>query len=1295
MPQRFRCQLGHEWESPPSPFPSPPGGRGQGEGASPRTSDVPSLCPVCGQAGESLPAREAFGPVSAETQSFRPFAAPSATLRPYATLPLASTTPAVPADEAPTHPLRDLSSAASTGELPVVRGYELLSLLGRGGMGIVYKARQLSLKRLVALKMTLGGLHTSAEELARFRAEAEAVACLQHPNIVQVYEVGDQAGCPYFALEFVDGGSLHKRLAGAPQPSQAAAQLLEVLARATHYAHERGIVHRDLKPSNVLLTQEGIAKITDFGLAKQLQEDIERTQSGTILGTPSYMAPEQARGKPKEIGPAADIYALGAILYEMLTGRPPFKAETPWDTLQLVIAQEPVPPSRLHPKVARDLETICLKCLEKEPRKRYSSSHDLAEDVRRFLAREPIVARPVSKPERLWRWCRRKPGVSSLAAAVILLAVAAAAGLIVYSINISEVNKDLFQANTEIARHAEEKRQRLARISVDNGVRLVDEGDLSGSLHWFAEALSLDQGDPQREDSHRIRLAAVLQQCPKLVHVWFWNKPASYAEFSPDGRRVVTANYDGTARVWDAVTGEAITPPLAHGKVVNHATFSPDGRYVATASADGTARVWDAQTGQPVGPVLKHNAAEGYITFSRDGRRVATTGGKDLTLRVLDMSTLKSIDLPHDHAVVEVAFSPDGNRLVTADGMLVRLWDLSTDPPRILAKKPIQEARTLLFTSDGRRLVVDTKRQAEVWDANLNKLLTTPLTVPQNINAEALSADDRLLAVVTFPNVYIWDTFSGKQVCPPLQHRDGAWRASFSRDGRYVVTTSGETARVWDVATGLPVLSPLKHGGLMNNAAFSLDNRYLLTCGGRTVQLWDTAVAPPLAQYLPHDDEVVFAAFSPDGHRMVTTSKDGRAQVWDGAAGKPTSPPLKHKGEVRRATFSADARLIVTLSKNQARIWNAASGQAVTSPLQHEKPVASAQFSPDSRRLLTCTENGTTQVWEVATGKQIGASLKHGRGVNFVVFSADGRYLLTAGEDLTAQVWETETGRPVGARLQHEDNIFCACFSPDSRLVATADAMGIVQVWQAATGQPATPAWKHNTYVWHAVFSPDSRYLATASGDRTARIWDVASGQPLTPPLPHKKVVYRAAFSPCGRRLVTASADGTAVVWDVQTGQPLMPPLQHGDEVPFVSFSPDGRRILTTSGHAAYVWDLDLTPESRPVEDLKLLARLLDQHDIDATGGLVSLEVAAYREDWQRFHAKYPDGFSCSPGDVLRWHRRQARECARYQQWQGAVDHLDALIKAGQACWAERKAWERASAELANPRPRSQTPARE
>jgi tetratricopeptide (TPR) repeat protein/tRNA A-37 threonylcarbamoyl transferase component Bud32 len=321
---------------------------------------------------------------------------------------------------------------------PTVTGYDILAELGRGGMGIVYKAQDRRLKRTVALKMLLAGSLADREQLARFRVEAEAVARLQHPHIVQIYEVGEQDGRPFFALEYVEGGSLDKHLAGTPQPSRTAAPLVETLAWAVHAAHQRGIVHRDLKPANVLLEiknpesaiynlQSAIPKITDFGLAKQLDADPMQTPSGVILGTPSYMAPEQATGKVHRIGPATDVYALGAILYEMLTGRPPFKGETALDTVTQVLHDEPVPPRRLQPKVPADLETICLKCLQKDSGKRYTSAEALAEDLRRFRAGEPIRARPVGPARRLWRWCQRKPALASLAAALIVVVVSALA----------------------------------------------------------------------------------------------------------------------------------------------------------------------------------------------------------------------------------------------------------------------------------------------------------------------------------------------------------------------------------------------------------------------------------------------------------------------------------------------------------------------------------------------------------------------------------------------------------------------------------------------------------------------------------------------------------------------------------------------------------------------------------------------------------------------------------------------------------------------------------------------------
>jgi serine/threonine protein kinase len=307
---------------------------------------------------------------------------------------------------------RNPSMPSHLPDLATPPGYEILGELGRGGMGVVYKARHLQLDRVAALKMILSGGHASVEELARFKEEARSFARLQHANIVQIYEVGEQGGLPYFALEFCPGGSLDKKLAGTPLPPKDAAALVETLAHAMNTAHKSGVVHRDLKPANVLLSADGTAKVTDFRLAKKLDE-AGRTATGAVMGTPSYMAPEQAGGQKGQIGPATDVYALGALLYECLTGRPPFKAATAMDTLAQVIQDEPVPPRQLQPRTPKDLETITLKCLQKEAGKRYASAAELAEDLRRFQAGVPITARPVGNAERLWRWCRRNPGVAA------------------------------------------------------------------------------------------------------------------------------------------------------------------------------------------------------------------------------------------------------------------------------------------------------------------------------------------------------------------------------------------------------------------------------------------------------------------------------------------------------------------------------------------------------------------------------------------------------------------------------------------------------------------------------------------------------------------------------------------------------------------------------------------------------------------------------------------------------------------------------------------------------------------
>jgi hypothetical protein len=572
-----------------------------------------------------------------------------------------------------------------------VPGYEILGVLGRGGMGVVYQARQVGLNRLVALKMILAGHHAGAEARDRFRAEAEAVARLHHPNVVQVYEVGEHEGRLYFSMEYCPGGGLDKKLNATPFPPAEAARLIETLAGAVHAAHKQRVIHRDLKPANVLLAADGTPKVADFGLAKKLDE-AGQTQSGAVLGTPSYMAPEQAASGVKVVGPAADVYALGAILYELLTGRPPFRGPTSYETVQQVLTDEPAPPRRLQSGVPADLETVCLKCLAKQPGRRYATAQELAEELRRFLDGKPVRARPVGALVRGWKWARRRP---ALAAAYALLGATLVLGLggggatwlwlraenardALKAANgaLQQARDDLRDANRRLTEHAYADRITLAQREWDAGaarrarVLLSEAGELQ-------EALT-----PGRHSWECDHLGRRFHQ--ELLVIDSPGVGFSSVAFSPGGQRIAAASWEGTAGLWDAASGDPVAVLRGHKGYPLAVAFSPDGGRVATAGTDNRACLWDS-SGEPLAVLEGHTGPVQAAVFTPDGARVVTAS-QDGTARLWDPTSGKQLAFLEDHRdrlwhLWSVAISPDGGRFATVGGDgTVRLWIARESP---------------------------------------------------------------------------------------------------------------------------------------------------------------------------------------------------------------------------------------------------------------------------------------------------------------------------------------------------------------------------------------------------------------------------------------------------------------------------------------------------------------------------------------------------------------------------------------------------------------------------------------
>jgi WD40 repeat protein len=1178
----------------------------------------------------------------------------------------------------------------------VIGDYELDHVVGRGGMGVVWKARQVTLNRTVALKMLPGAEYASPEDIARFKSEAEAAASLDHPNIVPIYEVGRQGGRPFFSMKMVSGGSLISRLTELRTRPRCCAALMVKVARAIHHAHQRGVLHRDLKPSNILLDRAtegpdgppvyavtppagdpgriewlGEPMVTDFGLAKLVGGGANDgpTLTGQAVGTPGFMSPEQAVADNRSVTTAADVWGLGAVLYSLLTGKPPFEGAVFVQFAYRAINCDPDAPSRHNPAVDRDLETIVLKCLEKAPERRYGSAEALAEDLSRWLAGEPIRARPLGPVGRLAKWTRRRPALAALAA--VSAAAAAAMAVTVTAFNaelrkrydeLASVNADLATANrsaTEARAVAEgnaerAERQRLAAERNEAEAREQrtraerNEADAKAALIESRRQrahLLMEYGLSVCETGDRaglLHLAAALAVAPR---------PGE----APAGTAAETAAADDRfregVRLQLGAWGREVLPlrsRLRYDGTFRAAAWAPDGKVLATVTEDWSLRFWDPGNGKSVAVGLEFHEIPSALAFSPDGRWLAV-GGQSGRIRVVavdsGVTVGRTMELGPDLVVRCLAFSPDGRRLAAAGVSRTALWEFDPD------------ARDGAGAGVGAPSVPKGGRFG-FRDAGNE---TAGITVSTfDIRAVRFTPDGRLLMTLGPTSVLFHNARDGSQMARSLAApRDTRLLDSdIAPDGRTVVTAGSDGfVRLWDPATGAERTPPggrMRHDGAAT-VAYSADGKRIITGGAdRTVRLWDAETGRRIGGVRREPTPVWRVGFSPDGSSAMVCSA-GRTEIIDvSPEALAATAPLaawKADGAALCVAASPDGRRLIVGHAGGAAALAVPSGQPVGEPLAGGGPVRSAAYSRDGRRLAT-SANGKVQVWDAATLRPLGRAVSHDDRDPSVAFGPDERFFVSAGGRgvrfwdfdpprdaagafLPAKAEDTEPRRLPAewhfGRTRQISPAMTSTWSPDGLSLALADEAGGVELHRvpplpapAAFGPDKRAGFRDALRIAAMAFSPDGRRLLTAGLDATLKVRDAADGRLVGGPIRFPAPMTAAAFSPDGRIILGGGADGSARFCDAVSARPLGGPFDQGGDgirVTAAAFTPDARLAVTTGADGSVrLWRVP-----RPVDDdaerVRLWAETLAGAELDDAGVIVPLTEETRRTRLERLAA--------------------------------------------------------------------------
>jgi len=1017
--------------------------------------------------------------------------------------------------------------------------YILYEEIAHGGMGVVFRARQINLGREVALKLLLLGRYANAESVERFRREAEAAAALRHPHIVQMFDVGEIDGQPFLAMEYVRGRTLGEVLREGPLAPARAAKWMREVAEAIHYAHTCGVLHRDLKPSNLLIDADEQVRISDFGLARKLDGSSDLSVSGQMMGTPHYISPEQAAGRHAELGPASDVYALGAILYELLAGRPPFLSDSLQEVLLRIRDEDPVALRTLNPQIHPNLETICLKCLQKEPTRRYASAHELAEDLDSWLQHRPIQARPASLRERLWLWCRRRPAAAATTLALALLFSAGFAGVFT-----QWRRAEHHRAAAEASRHqAERSRDRaLAGERTERWERYranLGKAGIAIQSHTMGTA--------------RTALAAA----PEEHRGWEWHYYFHQLDRS------------------DRVLQGPLSPI--------HTTISKNGKVLHMRRPPLSAVVWNLETGESY---THSEAREEQLAIAQNGRLSAWRSGENHHVLIRDVTNnhLLREFIGHEAPIKTVVFSDDGARVASVGlDHTIRLWNIQSDQPALVLKGHSGLIDNLAFSQDGRWIASASRadQTARLWDTQANAPASTLLGGGYFHNILFNPQGDRILGIESHPKhqMVLWDRASGERLALLQGHEHHIQASEFSHDGSLIASCSHDrTVRIWDGRTGAAKAAWEAHRQRVLTLAFHEDGTRLVT-GSRdqTVRLWEIPGGTALGILNGHSADVSVVRFSADGRSIISGSEDGTFRIWDLGLTEHNDVLKGHSSYVYSVSFHPDGdRLASAAWDGTVRIWESSTGQEITRINYPDGQFAtSLAFHPGGHLLATAERGDAVCLWDVATGQEV-QRFSVPLSINpdsQVAFSPRGDRMAAGDRHGLLHLWDVDKLSLLTSLPASNARVIGVIFSPDNTWMASSCEDATIQIWNLKTLENIRSLKHHALAIYRLAVSKDGRWLASASLDGSVRLWDTQNWQS-TDPLPMGSQVYDVSFTPDGKRLAAALANGTIQFWDMATYQPVCELFGHTEYVHQIAFSPDGTRMVSGSGDfTVRIWD--------------------------------------------------------------------------------------------------------------------------